>query len=128
MKALPAEARTQNVTPAKEKRERCRYCLDNGYIHVETDRTQSYAYERYGPCPYCERGMYEEFPDTSARQRSEKNCVPIASPYGPDGFWKGRDLPHIEPLEQYDTIPLTTAAALIAIRALADRINRSIPE
>jgi hypothetical protein len=98
----PPPARTQNVSA----RERCRYCLDTGYVVVQTRtavwRKTSGEFEEVGPCPMCERGFGEEFPDYSRCTKTP----PVRSPWGEGGFWKGRSPVELQPLESEDARPV----------------------
>ncbi len=44
------------------------------------------TFEQSAPCPFCEAGFREEFPIPKA-----DNKRPTTPPWGPEGFWRGRD-------------------------------------
>src|SRR5262249_1419389 len=110
----PPPARSRNISA----RERCRYCLDTGYVTVQT-RSEPWKrqilvdgrkvwketvaeIEDVGPCPMCERGFAEEFPDLSRCTKA----APIRPPWGEEGFWKGRPPIELQPLESSNPEPV----------------------
>jgi hypothetical protein len=97
----PPAARTRNVSA----KERCRYCLDTGYVVVQT---RAERWEEMGPCPMCERGFAEEFPDYSRCTKA----APVRTPWGDDGFWKGRPPVDLQPVESADPQPVPREAVL----------------
>ena len=68
--------RTRNVS----ERETCDWCFDEGLVTVGTRPEGNGHLDMYGPCPYCEIGLKIEFPEKSRRP-----------PWGPEGYWQGRD-------------------------------------
>src|SRR6266542_2243681 len=99
MKALPAEARTQNVS-AKNS---CRWCGDEGMAPVQVRPAHEHlrcgkhvfaapansGYEEFAPCPYCEKGFAVEFPTANPKSGRPTD----AGPWGKDGYWRGREQP-----------------------------------
>ena len=133
MERVPLEARIKNRTG----KERCRWCAGNGYVVVQTrkpDRvrvagtriqgeasTESF-HDEMGPCPFCESGFAEEFPDTS-------KDTSIRPPWGEEGFWKGRQPVELVPLEAADARPLPPAVQRERLRELLETTGLgSIPE
>jgi hypothetical protein len=98
-----SSVRTRNVTA----REYCGWCSGNGYV-VYALREERYIFRRgdrvveklarfeeYAPCPYCERGFGEEFPDPTKQEKAS----PCKAPWdGENGFWQGRSCDGIRPL------------------------------
>jgi hypothetical protein len=90
VKPVPNESRHKNVTGE----ETCRWCADTGYVVVllrpakaslwaqQRGIQPSGFYEELAPCPYCEAGFREEFPQPGA-----KNKHPTSSPWRKDGYW-----------------------------------------
>jgi hypothetical protein len=127
----PPPAHTQNISG----RERCRYCLDTGYVTVQMrsdpwtrgvavkgqkDRelkTTVGEYEELGPCPMCERGFGEEFPDYSRCAKTP----PVRSPWGEEGFWKGRAPVDLQPMESADRHPVPREQVLAYLARFTGR-------
>ncbi len=99
MKAIPVEARTQNVG---DNSAFCRWCADTGYVTVSlrpsTQPTPKRPkpvgyYEEMAPCPYCVAGYREEFPVPK-----QGNSRPTKPTWGDDGYWRGQELGDFQPL------------------------------
>jgi hypothetical protein len=79
MQALSEEVRTRNITG----RDHCRFCGDDAQVVVAIEKRRwkdtEASYEQMGPCPHCERGYRLEYG--------------ADSPWKPDGYWQGRELP-----------------------------------
>ena len=96
---LPREARTRNRSGA----EHCRFCDDTSYVVVAVRYALKHGngeervgpFEEVGPCPFCELGFAEEFPDLSKRKEQSR---PTEPPWGDAGFWQGRPTTEIRPL------------------------------
>lgn len=131
MISVALEARVQNVTGHT----RCHDCGDNGWVVVQLrpcgpamlhgkrrDPAEGAEIEEMGPCPYCEMGFHNEFPETSER-------TAIKPPWGPDGFWKGRDFTQLTPHEPKDArpLPMTEQRRLLAeLRAAVAEICKPV--
>lgn len=82
---LRPRPRVANLTANEE----CPICLDDGVCVVATERRKAantsapdFDVDLVGPCPRCERGFRAEFP-TSGKP----------GPWGPSGYWQGREIP-----------------------------------
>jgi hypothetical protein len=85
------------------------------------------AVEEYAPCPFCERGLAEEFPDLSRATKSE----PISSPWGEHGYWQGREPVDIRLLNASDNRPLRkeeNAQRLLELRERMGYIAKEIAD
>jgi hypothetical protein len=129
---IPNDRRTPRL-----QREYCRWCGDSGYVVVRTradistrqvrigtgwqSKTVRAEHDEYGPCPYCRRGFYEEYGDPEHQQ----NQPPVEPPWGPEGFWRGRELPELQPLGSLasERVPIPEEA-----RAWLKSIGASIKE
>lgn len=136
MKTLSMKERNRNSRRRTySKRERCRWCADTGFVVVQTRqdpyprrhledgqavvKTTVATIEEMGPCPYCEQGYYEEF--------GGDNPSVIGTPWGKDGFWRGRDQGDLEPMEQSGEQQLSKEENLRRLRELTASIElRSI--
>lgn len=127
MKSPTREQRTKNIS----RKEPCRYCDDTGYVVAQTRidtwarpvkgtkeiKTTSAEVEEMGPCPFCERGFFEEFGDPEHQQKAP----PVKPPWGEEGFWKGRDVSDLRPREVGRVLSREENAA--KARELLDRIT-----
>jgi hypothetical protein len=116
VKPLPDGTRTRNVTLSKTLRETCQRCDDTGYVVVQTRPAEPYVlggnrvepaegacYDEMGPCPFCEKGAAEEFPDESKQNKAK----PITSPWDAgEGFWQGRAPTDIPSRGSNEPLPL----------------------
>ncbi len=71
------ETRTQNLTGGA----RCRRCNNDALVAVGRSKFGDGGLDEYGPCPECEMGFRVEFPSTPKK----------TGPWGPDGYWQGRN-------------------------------------
>lgn len=127
--ALPYEARAHNSTGT----EHCEWCVDEGLVVVATrpmtpspprnrvrpkhrahlPAPRSTAVEEMGPCPYCEVGFKIEFGVGTRRNRdgSLGEDVVRGGPWGPEGFWRGREVPILERMPAHNVRPDPNAGA-----------------
>lgn len=109
--------RTRNLT----SKDLCRYCRNSGWVVAQTrtervvefrnasgrrvscaaqaatsEQVGTYEVEETAPCPLCEQGYANEFPEKDDAGREW-------FPFGRDGYWQGRSI-DIEP--EPDTTPL----------------------
>lgn len=126
--------------------DRCCYCLDTGLVTVALrdptpatinragkpvqmmtalERAQAAGaseaglrYEEEGPCPMCQIGYRVEFPAPSERVPD-----PGPGPWGRDGYWRGRDVFDVTPLESPSSKPLPKPENAKKMRELAERMS-----
>jgi hypothetical protein len=82
---MPPRRRVANRTTADES---CSVCADSGLVVVGTDADGA---DQAGPCPLCERGYQVEH--GLGRDRDGAEIQARRPPWGPGGFWRGREIP-----------------------------------
>jgi hypothetical protein len=110
VKLIPNEARSKNVT----RHDFCSWCADTGYVVANRRPAVASAwmkkrelqadgwYEEVAPCPYCEAGYREEFPEPAP-----SNKYPSKTLWGPDGYWRGIESADLDPLYRPRSAPLS---------------------
>lgn len=126
MKPLPKEARTKNVS----EHEFCRWCGDSawvvarlrpavsGYWSKKRGIQANGWYEELAPCPYCESGYREEFPEPSS-----KNPHPSKPPWDSRGYWRDVDEIELEPVFPSGFKPLSAEENARRMRDLMGRMG-----
>lgn len=126
MKTIPEEARVKNTGRFPET---CRWCGDSGYVHVGTSHSSAVRpngetcrldYEEHGPCPYCLRGFYEEFPPP---RPADKEATRVKPPWGDGGFWAFREQVDLVPAREGPREFLSSAENARRLRELAARMG-----
>lgn len=80
--------RTKNISG----RESCAYCRETGFVVAEGPDENGYDCA-YAPCPFCEAGYREEFPEVNANEKHR-----IRTPWHPEsGYWQGKPTAHLVP-------------------------------
>lgn len=127
---VPLEVDRINNGPGGEKT--CASCGDEGQL-VVNQRLDPRGYgefsgpfEETGPCPFCVKGLWIEFPSRNPKTY-EKNPNAYGA-WGPEGYWRGRDVP-VELLRHHsDNAPMSLDDNLMRLRALRKSIFGALPE
>lgn len=105
--------RTKNLT----ERAACNYCRETGYVIAEGPAGDYDC--AYAPCPFCEIGYREEFPDLT-----EKKAHKIRPPWDPEkGYWQGRSISYLEPECRGSSYSLPPAEQRAQLRAMGEKLG-----